>query len=199
MATYRGPSEAQSNAEALSRRDTPYSGASGVSFRVQWDFHRREPENLWDAVRMVRRAYSDEVPTKLHEGYDSIGEGGTPKMTAKAEGYLFGRAQASDAKRNPETGESDAVSYYHAPFRAALDWMSQGDETSRKRAAIVGHVAIGSQQPRAAAVAEGVPSWCARIVAEDSIRQFLRILSDLKVNLTKREQTEPLPQGANVS
>jgi len=197
VTTYRGPSEAQSNAEALFRRDTPYSGASGVSFRVQWDFHRREPENLRDAVRAVRRAYQDEVPTKLHEGYDSIGESGTPKMTAKAEGYLFGNAQASDAKRNPETGESDAVSYYHAPFRAQLDRMAHGNETDRKIAAIVQRVTIGSQGPKEACISEGIPSWAVGLVAFPVLAAFLRQLSDLKVNLAKRETT--LPQGANVA
>ena len=193
--TYRGPSEAQSNAEALGRRDAPYSGASGVSFRVAWDFHRREPANLRDAVRMVRRAYADEVPTDLHEkGDDGIGEGGTPKWTAKAEGYLFGPAQSSNAKRNSETGD---LSYYYAPFRATLDRFAHGNETDRRIAALVRHVTIGSQGPKEACITEGIPGWAVGFVAYPVLCAFLRQLSDLKVVINRRD--DALPQGANVA
>jgi hypothetical protein len=197
MKRYRGISDAQANAEALARRSAPYAVASEVSFKVAWDYTQREPENLREAVRMVRRAYADEVPTKLHEGYDSIGEGGTPKMTAKAEGYLFGNPTSSDAGRDAETGEPDLVSYYHAPFRAALHRMSHGDEASRKRAAIVQHVTIGQQGPQEAAIAEDVPSWCAKVVAEDAIRAFLRDLTDIKVSL--RRERDVLPENVTAA
>jgi hypothetical protein len=180
---YIGTSEAQSNAEALARRAAPYATASEMSFEVSWDWRKREPRDLREAVRMARKAYSDEVPTKLHEGYDSIGEGGVPKMTARAEGYLFGRADADDAGRDAETGQRDLLGHYFAPFRAHLAQMERGDESSRKRAAIVSHVTIGSQGPREAAIAEGVPSWCARVVAEDAIRAFLHGLSDIRVHV----------------
>ena len=50
-----------------------------------------------------------------------------------------------------------------------------------KRAAIVSHVTIGSQGPVQAAIREGVPNWCAKLVAEDVLRSFLRRLSDLKL------------------
>jgi hypothetical protein len=96
---YIGPSESQANAEALMRRSAPYTAASDTSFRVSWDFHRREPADLREAVRMARRAYADEIPQTLHEGPDSIGEGGTPRMTAKAEGYIFGSHSGSDAPK----------------------------------------------------------------------------------------------------
>ena len=175
-------SEAQANAEALHRRSAPYTDAQRASVRVQWDIRNREPQTLRDAVRAVRRAYSDEVPTKLHEGPDSIGEGGTPKMTPRAEGYLFGDPRADDAARDPETGERDLVGYHHAPFRARLADMEQGNLTDRKRAAIVRHVAIGSRNPADSAQAEGVPLWCAKVVAEDALRVFLRGLSDLRVH-----------------
>jgi len=178
---YRGISDSQANALALAQRERPYATQSQASFTTAWDYRSRQPETLRDAVRMVRRAYQDEIPTKLHEGYDHIGEGGTPKMTARAEGYLFGSPTASDAKRDPETGEHDLVSYYHAPFRACLAQMQRGDESSRKRAAIVAHVTIGSQGPQEAAVAEGVPSWCAKTVAWDALRSFLTRLSDVRI------------------
>lgn len=197
MKRYRGISDAQANAEALARRSAPYAAASSMSFEVAWDYTRREPTDLREAVRMVRKAYADEVPTKLHEGYASIGEGGTPKMTERAEGYLFGSATSSDAGRDPETGEPDLVSYYHSPFRAALARMERGDEATRKRAAIVSHVTIGQQGPQEAAIAEDVPSWCAKVVAEDALRAFLRGLTDIKVDIRRRADT--LPEGATAA
>ena len=127
---------------------------------------------------MVRRAYADEVPSDLHEkGEDGIGPDGTPKWTTRAEGYIFGSAQGSDGP--------DAVSWYHSPFRAHLDAMARGNEAERKRAAVVSHVTIGSQGPQEAAIKEGVPTWCAKLVAEDALRSFLRGLSDLKLNMRR--------------
>lgn len=190
---YRGISDAQANAEALARRGAPYAQASQVSFSVAWDYRSRQPQDLREAVRMVRKAYTDEVPAKLHEGYDKIGEGGTPKMTARAEGYLFGSDDASDAGRDPETGQRDVVSYYYTPFRACLTSMERGDESSRKRAAIVSHVTIGQQGPQEAALAEGVPAWCAKTVAEDAIRSFLRRLSDVRI------QARSLPESVTAA
>lgn len=163
-------SEAQS--DALYRRDHTFTEASRSSFTVSWDWHKREPKDLREAVRMVRQAYADEVPMRLHEGYDAIGEGGTPKMDVRAEGYLFGRDDAGEAR----PGETPAIDYYRTPFRATLSRY----ETHRK--AIVEHVAIGSMNPVSAAITEGVPYWCARMVAEDTLRGFLRSLSDVKVD-----------------
>lgn len=195
---YLGRSEAQSNAEALYRRDHTYTEASAGSFRVAWDWHNRQPDDLRDAVRMVRRAYADEVPGKLHEGYDSIGEGGTPKMAGTFLAYLEHPASTDDppirclcdrAAGEHHAGDCPAhprnrplISYLRYPFRALLDGWSRGGEGQRKRAAIVAHVAIGRTGPRAAAIAEGVPEWCARVVAEDALRSFLRSLSDVRVN-----------------
>jgi hypothetical protein len=137
---------------------------------------------------MVRRAYADEVPPKLHEGPDSIGPDGTPKMTARAEGYIFGREDASDARKDPETGQWDALSYFHSPFRAALDNLAHGDEAEQHRGAIVQHVTIGGQGPAEAAIKEGVPWWCAKLVAENALLAFLRNLSDVKLNLRRTEE-----------
>lgn len=178
---YQGPSDSQANAEALARRDAGYAVPHEVSLARSWDFRRREPTDLREAVRMVRRAYADEVPARLHEGPDSIGPDGTPKMTARAEGYIFGSPQGSD-RSDPD----QLVSFYHSPFRARLSQLERGDETERKHAALVAHVTIGGQGPREAAIAEGVPPWCARIVAEDAIRAFLRSISDLKLHLPRQ-------------
>jgi hypothetical protein len=180
---YIGNSEAQANAEALMRRSAPFTAAADASVRVAWDWRKRQPRDLREAVDMARQLHAAEVPSKLHEGPDSIGPDGTPKMTARAEGYIFGSGTSDDAPRNPETNERDPVGYYHAPFRARLAEMSAGMEVDRKRAAIVQHVTIGARSPVEAAIAEGVPSWCARLVAEDALRAFLHSMSDMKFHL----------------
>ena len=183
---YIGPSDSQANAEALRWRDAPFTAASDASFRVKWDYHRREPRDLREAVSMVRRAYADEVPAKLHKGPDNAeGLYGAPGLTPQAEGYIFGGAQGSDRK-----DPSEMVSYYHAPFRAKLAELELAilpngdpDVSCRKRAAIVSHVTIGAQGPQEAAIKEGVPSWCAKLVAEDALRAFLRGMTDLKLHV----------------
>jgi len=178
---YIGPSDAQANAEALARRSAPYTAASDTSVRIAWDWRNRQPRDLREAVRMCRAAYADEVPTKLHE--TAIGEGGTPRMTARAEGYIFGSESSDDAPRNPESGERDPIGYYHTPFRATLAQMPD-----RHRAAIVSHVTIGSQGPQEAAIAEGVPAWCAKEVAENALRSFLHAMSDVRIHVGARSE-----------
>jgi len=167
-------SEAQANAEALARRGRSYSEASGQSFRVRWDWHNREPKDLRECVRMVRAAYADEVPLRMHN--QDIAEDGTPKMTPQAEGYIFGSPVAGDSAK----GDDPLVDYYRAPFRAALETL---DRVNAKHAAVVSHVTVGSQSPIQAAVSEGVPPWCAGIVVEHVLRSFLRNLTDIKVHL----------------
>jgi hypothetical protein len=212
---YRDLSDSQANAEALARRSAPYSAASDMSARIAWDYRNREPADLREAVYMVQKAYADEVPDKLHDGPDAIGEGGTPRMTARAEGYIFGSGDSDDApirscvchqllkcKEHPSGGwdhyhsqhedmcprnpqNQELVGYYHTPFRAALGRMQRGAEAERKRAAIVSHVTIGQQGPQEAAITEGVPAWCAKLVAEDALRMFLRGLSDMKLHIPR--------------
>jgi hypothetical protein len=189
---YRDLSDSQANAEALARRSAPYSAASDMSARIAWDWRKRQPKGLREAVHFVRNAYANEVPPKLHDGPDAIGPDGTPRMTARAEGYIFGSPSSDDAGRDAETGERDAIGYYHAPFRARLDEMTRGDEQARKRAAIVSHIAIGGQEAWDAAIAEGVPSWCARLVAEDALRAFLHSMSDIRVHM---DMDQPLAEG----
>lgn len=175
---YIGPSDAQANADALARRGAPYSEPSRASFTLAWDWHRREPHDLRDAVRMARRAYADEVPPKLHDGPDHIGDDGTPRMTAKANGYIFGDPQASD-----RTDPDQLVSYYHSPFRATLDRMAHGDATQARWARIVGHVTVGSQGPYEAAVREQAHPLDAKDVAERALRAFLHAMTDMKLHV----------------
>lgn len=182
---YIGPSDAQANAEALARRGAPYSAESAASFHLAWDFRRREPRDLRDAVRQVRLAYSDEVPAKLHEGADSIGPDGTPRWTAKAEGYVFGSPSGDDAQRNPETGERDILGYFHSPFRACLFNMAHGDAVTQRLGRIVEHVAIGGQGPADAAIAEGAHPHDAKDTAEKALRACLRNLSAIRLHIRR--------------
>ena len=170
---HRGISEAQANALALERRSAPYSASSGQSFTVAWNYHNRTPTTLSEAVNMIRQAYADEVPLRLHEGYDSIGEGGTPQMHQRFVSYLD---DADDAG----TTRGEALDFMKTPFRGTL----ASYEPNRRR--VIEAVAIGSKGPVQAVVAEGVPAWCARIVAEDTLFGFLRNLSDVKVAIAKR-------------
>lgn len=197
---YIGPSEAQANADALMRRGAPYSAASGQSFRVAWDWRKRQPRSLREAVDMVRSLHAAEVPSKLHEGPDSIGPDGTPRMTARAEGYIFGSGTSDDAARDAETGERDPVGYYHAPFRARLETMlgahdrhPQGydcQDEDHRRALIVQHVVLGQQGPVEAALKEGVPLWCASGIAKDALFAFLHSMSDMKLHLPNHPVAE---------
>ena len=151
-----GLSDAQANAEALARRDGPYAAENRLTVRRHFDWRNREPRDLREAVRLVRCAYSDEVPSQMAEGSDTYYPDGSPRFAPEAEVYIF---------------EGSA-----GPFGRLLAHLERGSEHERKRAAIVRHVTIGSQSPWQSAVAEGVPSWCALLVAEDALRGFLRQL-----------------------
>jgi len=180
--SYRTLSDSQANAEALARRSSPYSAASETSFRIQWTNKHREVDNLGDAVRVVRRAYADEVPDKLHDS--AIGEDGTPRMNARAVGYIFGDPRSDDAGKDPETGERDMMGYHFTPFRACLATMQHGSDQQRVYAAIVSSITIGGQGPREAALSAGVkPEAMAKGVALMALRSFLRSLTDVRLHI----------------
>ena len=173
----RWKSEAQANADALANRGRTYADPNAASFRVSWDANKRSPRDLRHAESLVRRAYRDEVPSKLHSGQE-LADDGTPAMTAKAEAYIFGRPSWTDAGK-----DEPLVAFYLTPFRARLDEMERHHaESTRKHAAIVRHVTIGGQPGEAAAQSEGVPSWCSRMVAFEALATFLRGLTDVRVD-----------------
>lgn len=151
-----GPSDAQANAEALARRDGPYMAENRATTRRAFDWRNREPRDLREAVRLARAAYSDDVPEQMAEGSDTYNADGSPRFAHQAYEAIFEGS---------------------GPFRSLLSCLSRGEESERRRAAIVSHVTIGSQGPSLAAIAEGVPPWCALLVAEDALRGFLRQLS----------------------
>ena len=173
-------SEAQANAEALTRRSAPYSETHAASMAFSWDYRQHVPDDLRGMVRAARRAYEDEVPTKLHEGPDNIGEGGTPKMAATFVRYMD-QPGASDAER----GDQPLTSHYLTPFRAQMQRMMNGGLRQARRARIVHHITVGSQEPTLAAIAEGAHLFDAGLAAEDALRVFLSQMSDLKVHLAK--------------
>jgi hypothetical protein len=174
----RWKSDSQANADALARRGRSYADPNAASISVQWDYHKRQPRDLRDACRMVRAAYADEVPGRMHNR--DIADDGTPKMTPQAEAFIFGNPTRTDAGHDSE--DRPLLSYYQTPFRATLANMERGPEPEAKRAAIVRHVTIGSQGPQEAAIAEGVPAWCAKSVAWDALSSFLRRLTDVRVD-----------------
>lgn len=175
------------NASVLAHRASPHLDAHERSVRSSWDYRRREPADLREAVRMVRRAYADEVPESLHYGPDVVGEGGTPRFTNQAENYLFGKPTPSP-RLDPETHLPDAVDWYPSPFRAALYAMENApDSASRRRAAIVRHVTIGQLSPYQAALEEKAHPDDARLVAENALRCFLRSMSDMRVHPAVRD------------
>lgn len=179
-------SEAQANADALIRRGTPYVTDHQATTARLWDWQRRSPRNLREAVRVIRQAYADEVPGRMTEGYDSIGEDGTPRFAPQAEAYIFGREDSTTGQKG------DVLAFYRTPFRATLAHMERGAEPEQKRAAIVRHVTIGSRGPKEAAIAEGVPDWCAGTVAEQAIRAFIARLSDVRIDTRHTEPAEAL-------
>jgi hypothetical protein len=56
------------NADALANRGRTYADPNAASFRIQWDWNRREPRNRNEALKMLRAAYQDEVPYRDPRG-----------------------------------------------------------------------------------------------------------------------------------
>ena len=151
-------SEAQANAEALCSRSTSYADEHAASWQVRFDRPTHEPKSLRGYVAALRDAYQAEVPSRIHR--HDVDDGGTPAFTAAFEQVLWGNPFALDK----ESGS------YSTPFRACVVGMHRSaDDRSRKRAAIVARV-VGGASPVESAMAEGVPDWCATLVAEDALR-----------------------------
>lgn len=144
-----GKSEAQANAEALARRSSTYADEHAASWQVAFDRPTHEPKSLRGYVTELRDAYEAECPIKLHTTQvDGIGQA----FASAFEAWLDGDTHAS-------------------PFRACLTGMSRAqDERTRKRSRIVGRVTMGGLSAIEAAEAEGVPGWCADLVAYDALR-----------------------------
>jgi hypothetical protein len=169
------PSDAQLDALAVAKgRSSPYEAENAQSIAAAWDVSRRQPRDLREAAHYIRRAYADEVPARLHER--ELAPDGTPRMTAKAVGYIFGAATYTARPDN-----EGSVSFYATPFRATLASIEAGDAKAQDVAAIVRHVAIGGDSPVEAAIKVGIPYAWAAVVAEIALRTFLRMLSSLHI------------------
>lgn len=196
---YRRMSDAELNARAVANRGRTYAAEHAASMSIAWQRTSHRGKALRDLVRLVRRAASDEVPLRLHEAPEHVDAGGAPEMTPAFVQYLDA-PQATTERAHPFAGEGracdrcDVLAEFHeepallaefrTPYRAALSHLaSAGDETSRKRAAIVSAVA-GGQGPAEAAIAAGVPAWCAKVVAADALVVFCDRLSDLRLRLS---------------
>lgn len=177
MSRHSRKSEAQANAEALARRTATYADEHARSWEVRFDRPTHEPKSLRGYVSALRDEYESECPSKLHRV--DVDGGGTPAFTPAFEAWLWGSPFALDT----ETGA------YQTPLRATLAGMrASSDERSKRRAAVAGRVIIGGLSPAEAAIAEGVPAWCAEVVAADALERTWRRLT-----------TAPLPRPAAVA
>lgn len=167
---------AQASAEAMDRRLGTFADENAASLRVRFDRPSHEPKGLRGYVNELRDAYADECPTRMHR--HDVDAGGTPAFTAAFEAWLWG---------SPFTVDEDSGAY-STPLRACLAGMQRSaDERTRKRAAITGRTIIGGVSATEAAITEGVPEWCAEVVAENALRVTWRRLSSSPMPLPKRE------------
>lgn len=169
-------SDSQANAEALARRSATYADEHAASWQVRFDRPTHEPRSLRGYVHELRDAYEAECPSRIHR--HDVDGGGTPAFTAAFEAWLWG----SPFRVEPETGA------YNTPFRACLAGMHRStDERTRRRAAIAGRVVIGGVSATEAAIAEGVPEWCASTVAHDALMVTWRRLTSAPLAIAKRD------------
>ena len=172
-------SDAQANAEALARRSSTYADQHAASWQVRFNRPSHERRSLRDLVRDLRRAYADEVPSRMH--VHDVDGGGTPALSPEFKAYLMGPDDATD-KRDDGTTE---ILWW--PFRTALQKMlAETDAGMVQRARLTEAVVVTGLGPIDAAIALGVPDWAARDVAEKSLEIFWKRLSDVKLYL--REQ-----------
>lgn len=158
-------SDSQANAEALARRSSTYADEHASSWQVRFDRKANEPTGLGGYVKELRAAYADEMPERMHR--HDVDGGGTPALSAEMSALLYGSPFATDDE-----------DFYRYPFRACLQGMTRANsDEMHKRARIAAHVAIGGMSAVEAAITEGVPAWCAKIVATDALRVTWRRLS----------------------
>jgi len=171
-------SDAQANAEALARRSSTYADEHAASWQVRFNRPSHERRSLRDLVRDLRRAYADEVPSRMH--VHDVDGGGTPALSPEFKAYLYGSDTATDRH------DDGTTEVFVTAFRAALLAMFGHSPAMAQRGKLVEAVVITGLGPLDAAIALGVPDWCAKDVAEKSLDIFWKRLSDVKLDL--REQ-----------
>lgn len=168
-----------SESHSRAMREAPYTEAHRNSYTLKME-RTSPPDTLRELVHDLRKAYADEVPTRLHS--HDTDAGGDPAWSPEFTRYLTGSDFSTD-RRDEGTTE-----VYLTPFRACMAGMERSsDESTRRRAAIVGHVTFGNFGPVESAMMEGVPEWCAKIVARDAHSVFWRRLSDVRLDLRQKE------------
>jgi len=208
----RWKSDAQANAEALANRGRTYADRNAASLRFSWDPSKRGPRDLRHACELVRRAYRDEVPYQLHErdgladdgspkmtgdaetfifGDPSWTDAGPRRCSCKAVAQSKGppwppylpatHHHYLDCPAHPRN--RPVIAFYLHPFRATMADMEKArEEATRRRAAIVQHVAFG-MDPVEAATSEGCHPLDAKLVVFDALCAFLRRLTDVRVDV----------------
>lgn len=170
--TRSGISESQSR--AVYDRETPYSEAHRNSYTLKME--RTQPPRLRELVRMLRKAYADEVPSRIHSR--DTDAGGDPAWSPEFTRYLTGSDWATD--KDDDT--------YTTPVRACYSAMSRSSsEGTRRRAAIVFRVVVAGTDPAEAAMIEGAPEWDASACARRALELFWTRLSDVRLDLRKTE------------
>jgi hypothetical protein len=177
----RAARQVQTLAHARRLRDAPFTIEFERSVAVAWNVREREPRDLRQAVRFVRAAWINETPIRLTEGFESVGPDGNPRFHPEAERFIFG---PPDDLEDDEPGA--AIRYRLTPFRATLDTFENGDDKMRHQANLIRRVTAGEMLPGAAAIAEGVPAWAAKDVAEHALRAFLACMTDVVVREAPR-------------
>ena len=170
--TRHAPSESQSR--AVYELETPYTAAHRNSYTLKME--RTQPPRLRELVRDLRRAYQDEVPSRIHSR--DTDAGGDPAWSPEFTRYLTGSDFATD--------KDDDI--YTTPFRACYAAMTRSaQEGTRRRAAIVFRIVAAGNDPAEAAMIEGAPEWDASACARRALELFWYRLSDVRLDLRRTE------------
>lgn len=169
----RYKSDAQANAEAMIRRELPYSEPHEASWTARFGGIDR-PMTTKVLIAELLRCLGEQTPDRLHEGPDHIDEGGVPAMTGAFLGYLA----SSDTSSN-------AVDEYRKPLHAALRYMKANPGKHRWWARIAERIILASEPPVLAAMAEGSHEYEAARTANEALSELYRRITPEKMYLGK--------------
>jgi hypothetical protein len=170
----RSLSEAQSRA----LYDRPYTEAHRNSYALKME--RTKPPRPRELLHLLRKAYADEVPSRLH--VHDTDAGGDPAWSPEFTRYLTGSDFATD------TRDPGSVEVYTDPFRACMAGMQQSPhEGTRRRAAIVFRAVVAGEDLVTAAMCEGAPEWDAPACGARALELFWVRLSDIRLDLRRTE------------
>lgn len=188
---YVGPSEAQINAEALARRSATFADDHAKSWETRFG-GRDRPMTTKALVASLASMLAEEVPTKLHEAPDHIGEGGVPVMTAAFQAYLDGNAMAT-VNRDPKTDSQGRelrpviVGEFVKPVQAAIEGMKRCEGRTAWWGRIAERVVMSSERPVLAALAEGSHQYEAIRTANEALSELYRRVTPDKMALARSE------------